>query len=69
MSELPGLLLIDDDQVITESLAFVLKQTFSVHAATSREEARRFLQTMPVLPNLALVDHGKAFHGIMWVWR
>ncbi len=54
----PGLLLIDDDPLISESLAFVLKDEFLVDILPSREEARKRLQIMPVVPNLALVDLG-----------
>jgi DNA-binding NtrC family response regulator len=54
----PLLLLIDDDPLISESLAFVLRDEFEVKTADSRETARRLLQTMPVAPWLALVDLG-----------
>lgn len=54
----PGLLLIDDDPLITEALAFVLRDSFNVETAATREEARRLLQKIPVIPNLALVDLG-----------
>lgn len=58
ITELPGLLLIDDDQLITDSLAFVLKDSFSVQVVATREEAKRILYTTPILPKLALVDLG-----------
>ncbi len=58
MSAKPGLLLIDDDPLISESLAFVLREDFEVKIQPSREEARRLLQNLPVLPNMALVDLG-----------
>ncbi|MCP4700336.1 MAG: sigma-54-dependent Fis family transcriptional regulator [Gammaproteobacteria bacterium] len=58
MPDLPNLLLIDDDSLITESLAFVLRDTFTVHVAPTRNGARRLLQTMPKVPDLALVDLG-----------
>jgi len=58
MTQQPGLLLVDDDPLISESLAFVLKNNFSVHVVATREEAKRLLYTLPVLPNLALVDLG-----------
>lgn len=54
----PGLLLIDDDPLISESLAFVLREDFEVKVQPSREAARRLLQNLPVLPNMALVDLG-----------
>ncbi|ALG66758.1 sigma-54-dependent transcriptional regulator [Beggiatoa leptomitoformis] len=58
MADLPSLLLVDDDQAITESFAFVLRDSFMVSAVSTREEAKRFLYTAPVLPNLALIDLG-----------
>ena len=54
----PFLLLVDDDPLISESLAFVLREEFEVKTADSREAVRRLLQTMPVAPWLALVDLG-----------
>ncbi|MCV6637432.1 sigma-54 dependent transcriptional regulator [Candidatus Albibeggiatoa sp. nov. NOAA] len=56
--ELPSLLLVDDDPIITESFAFVLRDKFKVHAVSTREEAKHLLYSMPVLPNVALVDLG-----------
>jgi DNA-binding NtrC family response regulator len=58
MAELPSLLLVDDDPLISESLAFVLKDSFSIHIVATREEAKRLLYSLPTLPNLALVDLG-----------
>lgn len=58
MADLPSLLLVDDDPLISESLAFVLKDSFKVSVVASRDEAKRLLYTLPVLPNLALVDLG-----------
>jgi len=58
MANLPGLLLVDDDSLISESLAFVLKDSFSVDIVATRDEAKRFLYKQPILPNLALVDLG-----------
>ncbi len=54
----PGLLLIDDDPLISESLAFVLREDFEVKVQPSREETRRLLQNLPIIPNMALVDLG-----------
>ncbi len=53
-----GLILIDDDPLIGESLAFVLRDDFDVHLVTSRSEARRLLVKMDNMPALALVDLG-----------
>ena len=58
MANLPSLLLVDDDPLISESLAFVLKDSFNVHIVATREEVKRLLYTMPVAPDLALVDLG-----------
>jgi len=58
MADLPSLLLVDDDPLISESLAFVLKDSFLVHVVATREEAKRLLYTLPILPNLALIDLG-----------
>jgi len=58
MADLPSLLLVDDDPLISESLTFVLKDSFTVYAVHTREEAKRLLYTLPVLPDLALVDLG-----------
>jgi DNA-binding NtrC family response regulator len=53
-----GLILIDDDPLIGESLAFVLRDDFDVHLVASRSEARRLLIKMDDMPALALVDLG-----------
>ena len=53
-----GLILIDDDPLIGESLAFVLRDDFDVHLVSSRSEARRLLVKMDNMPALALVDLG-----------
>lgn len=58
MTELPNLLLVDDDPIISETLAFVLKNSFKIHVVSTREEAKRLLYTLPILPNMALVDLG-----------
>jgi len=58
MPEKTGLLLIDDDPLICESLSFVLREDFAVQTADSREAARKIFMTSPVPPELALVDLG-----------
>ncbi len=58
MADLPSLLLVDDDPLITESLAFVLNEHFTVYVVATRDEAKRLLYKLPMLPNLALVDLG-----------
>jgi DNA-binding NtrC family response regulator len=57
-SGLPGLVLIDDDQMIVESLSFVLGTDFTVHAAGSRRDAKMLLQVLEKIPSLALIDLG-----------
>jgi DNA-binding NtrC family response regulator len=54
----PGLLVVDDDPSITDSLSFVLSRNYVVHTAASRVEARSVLQQLERLPQLALVDLG-----------
>jgi DNA-binding NtrC family response regulator len=58
MAQLPSLLLVDDDPLIGESLAFVLQDNFNVELVATREEVKRLLYTLPVLPNVALIDLG-----------
>ena len=53
-----GLLLVDDDPLISESLTFVLRDEFDVSVVPSRLEAKRLLQSMEEMPQLALVDLG-----------
>jgi len=54
----PVVLLIDDDPIITESLAFILKKNFQVISAESRPEAKILLSKLNINPDLALVDLG-----------
>ncbi len=54
----PGLVLIDDDPLIIDSLGFLLSREFEVYSAASRSQARALLQGLPELPSLALVDLG-----------
>ncbi len=58
MSDQPSLFLVDDDPLIRDSLAFVLRDSFNIQTAETREAARRLLLTRPVPPELALVDLG-----------
>ena len=58
MSDLPALLLVDDDPMISESLAFVLRESFEVSTADTRERARSVMLRMDSMPRLALVDLG-----------
>jgi DNA-binding NtrC family response regulator len=54
----PGLLLVDDDPLIAESLAFVLEEDYALAIAGDRESAVARLQEMPEPPRLALIDLG-----------
>ncbi len=54
----PGLLLVDDDPLILESLALLLEDDFEVHAASTRTAARTLLRRLAPVPALALVDLG-----------
>ncbi len=54
----PALILVDDDPLITDSLAFVLQGEYRVHVCQTRQEARMLLQRLPYTPSLALVDLG-----------
>jgi DNA-binding NtrC family response regulator len=52
------LLLVDDDLLIVESLEFILHESYEVHAATTRKEAKSLLERLDSIPSLALVDLG-----------
>ncbi|MDZ7748273.1 MAG: sigma-54 dependent transcriptional regulator [Halofilum sp. (in: g-proteobacteria)] len=54
----PGLLLVDDDQLIRDSLSYMLRPDFEVHLAETRREANEILQQLSPAPVLALVDLG-----------
>ena len=54
----PGLLLVDDDPLIRESLGFLLRGDYTVHLAETREAALNLLNDMQPQPALALVDLG-----------
>ncbi len=54
----PGLILVDDDPLILESLCFVLGVEFEVHTANTRTAAKRRLQGLGEMPALALIDLG-----------
>jgi DNA-binding NtrC family response regulator len=53
-----GLLVVDDDRLITDTLAFALGADYDVHACDSREAAIELLRALPAPPPLALVDLG-----------
>jgi DNA-binding NtrC family response regulator len=54
----PALLLVDDDPLITDTLAFALGPHFEVLACDSRANAVALLRQLPDAPRLALVDLG-----------
>jgi len=54
----PALLVVDDDPLITDTLAFALGADFEVQACESREEAISLLRQLEQPPELALVDLG-----------
>jgi DNA-binding NtrC family response regulator len=54
----PALLIVDDDPLITDSLAFALGADFEVLACDSRQHAIDLLRQLPRAPDLALVDLG-----------
>lgn len=54
----PLLLLVDDDELIVESLSYALDENFDVLTAGSRASAHARLRASGVLPNLALIDLG-----------
>jgi len=53
-----SLLLVDDDPLISDSLAFVLGDSFDVHTHATRAAVRRWLRGAGAAPDLALVDLG-----------
>jgi ActR/RegA family two-component response regulator len=54
----PALLIVDDDALIADTLAFALGADFEVHACESRAHAIALLRQLPQPPQLALVDLG-----------
>ncbi len=54
----PTLLVVDDDALITDTLAFALGNDFEVHACESRSSAIALLRQLDAPPPLALVDLG-----------
>jgi len=53
-----ALLLVDDDPLVSDSLAFVLGERFDVHAHATRAAVRRWLRASRSVPDVALVDLG-----------
>jgi len=53
-----SLLLVDDDPLISDSLAFVLGDSFDVHTHASRAAVQRWLRGVGRAPDVALIDLG-----------
>src|SRR3954454_5085749 len=58
LSSRPRLLVVDDDPLITDTLAFALGADYDVVACASRREAVERLRSLEAPPPLALVDLG-----------
>ncbi len=54
----PLLLIVDDDPLISESLAFALAERFDISLAASRPACLALLERLPQPPRLALIDLG-----------
>ena len=54
----PALLIVDDDALITDTLAFALGNDYEVYGCESRSHAIELLRQLPSPPPLALVDLG-----------
>jgi DNA-binding NtrC family response regulator len=54
----PGLLVVDDDPLITDTLAFALGADYAVYTCESRTHAIELLRQLDAPPPLALVDLG-----------
>ncbi len=54
----PGLLIVDDDPLISDALSFVLEEDFQVLCAAGRDETRALLRRTAAMPDLALIDLG-----------
>jgi ActR/RegA family two-component response regulator len=58
MAAKPLLLIVDDDPLITDTLAFALGTDYEVLAVDSRAQAVELLRQLAAAPPLALVDLG-----------
>jgi len=54
----PVLLIVDDDPLITDTLAFALGTDYEIHTCESRRHAVDLVRQLPEAPQLALVDLG-----------
>lgn len=60
--ERPSLLLVDDDALITDTMAYVLSAHYRVFTAANRPEALHWMQQAQSVPALAVVDLGLPPH-------
>ena len=58
MTDKPSLLIVDDDALITDSLAYALGKDFEVMVSGSRDHAVNLVRGLDTPPQLALVDLG-----------
>jgi DNA-binding NtrC family response regulator len=58
MADKPSLLIVDDDPLITDSLAYALGKDFNVIVSDSRNHAVSLVRELDTPPQLALVDLG-----------
>lgn len=54
----PGLLIVDDDPLITDTLHYMLSSEFEVYVAETRKQVKSLLTQLDTPPPLALVDLG-----------
>ncbi len=57
-ANLPGLLIVDDDPLIRDTLHLSLADEFDIVLAPNRQEAISLLRALPAAPQLALIDLG-----------
>jgi ActR/RegA family two-component response regulator len=58
MADKPSLLIVDDDPLITDTLAYALGKDFKVMVSDSRNHAVSLVRRLDTPPQLALVDLG-----------
>ena len=58
MSDRPSLLIVDDDPLITDTLAYALGKDFDVLVSDSRQHAVMLVRQLEQAPQLALIDLG-----------
>ncbi len=58
MSDKPSLLIVDDDPLITDTLAYALGKDFDITVSDSRIQAVNMVRRLDTPPQLALVDLG-----------